>query len=268
MAAIKKYNGSTWETTTARKYETKSEFIVPPTTIYCNGSNATLSITGNTTQSGTPSPSNPVPVLGVGDLDGTDYKIPILNGQTTTNFYISSPLQNLYTYSDELQSDGTITRIIGKVELTSEETVEYISNYGQFKITTSYYRRPPYDKVSYICSHYRAISNADSWSGDNYITVSQGDTPDRFYRIKDSRYSTVDDFKTYLAQQYANGTPVTIYFVKPAATTETITAPTIPTTDGANSISISTTVQPSEVSATYTGWHDSTVKEWDGTDWN
>lgn len=192
------------------------------------------------------------------------YKIPISSGGVTINIYISEPLQKLYTYSDDLQSDGTVIRNSSKVELTGNENIEYVSNYGQFKVQTSYYRRPPYDKTSYLCTHYKAISNAASWAGDNYITVSQSDTPDRFYRIKDSRYSTAEDFKTYLAQQYANGTPVTIYFVKAAATTETITAPSIPTTEGANSITVDTTVQPSEFTATWTGWHDSSVKEYAG----
>ena len=91
MATIKKYNGSTWENTTARKYETKSEIIVPPTTIYADGSNiTTYTIKGNTVQNGTPTPTNPIAVKGVGELVGSDYQIPISNGQQTTNLYLGS----------------------------------------------------------------------------------------------------------------------------------------------------------------------------------
>lgn len=41
----------------------------------------------------------------------------------------------------------------------------------------------------------------------------------------------------------------------------------IPTTEGANTITVDTTVQPSEFTATWTGWHNATVKEWDGQNW-
>lgn len=55
--------------------------------------------------------------------------------------------------------------------------------------------------------------------------------------------------------------------VLPTPTTTQITMPSIPTTQGANSITVDTTVQPSEFTATWTGWHDSSVKEYDGTNW-
>jgi len=43
-------------------------------------------------------------------------------------------------------------------------------------------------------------------------------------------------------------------------------ATAILTTEGANSITVDTTVQPSEFTATWTGRHDASVKEWDGSD--
>jgi hypothetical protein len=49
---------------------------------------------------------------------------------------------------------------------------------------------------------------------------------------------------------------------------DSISGVSIPTTDGANTITVDTTVQPSEFTATWTGWHDSSVKEWDGSDWS
>lgn len=49
--------------------------------------------------------------------------------------------------------------------------------------------------------------------------------------------------------------------IVPPTTIETVTAPSIPTTEGVNSITVDTTVQPSEFSATWTGWHNASVKE-------
>ena len=80
---VKKLNGTSWVTTPSYIYKSATEIITSPTTIYCNGSNATISLKGNTTQSGTPSPSSPVPVLGVGDLVDGNYQIPILNDSAT-----------------------------------------------------------------------------------------------------------------------------------------------------------------------------------------
>jgi hypothetical protein len=132
MANIKKYNGSTWENTTARKYETKSEIIVPPTTIYCDGNNATLSIKGNTVQNGTPTPSSPVPVLGVGELVGSDYQIPISNGQQTTNINLgSTPLDKNGTAVDTIE-DNTLYKVTNRSVLTGSEnwTLQSINQYG------------------------------------------------------------------------------------------------------------------------------------------
>lgn len=68
MANIKKYNGSTWENTTARKYETKSEAVQSGDTIYTNGQPiTTYTLKGNEEHTGTPSPQNPVVPNGTGE---------------------------------------------------------------------------------------------------------------------------------------------------------------------------------------------------------
>ena len=186
------------------------------------------------------------------------YKIPITLGGNTYPVYLSEPIRKASdsSYYDVIAANGAVTRNVRKVELTGEENIEYISNYGQFKIQSSYYKRPAYSDCTWWCSHYKPISNSASWSGDNYITISQGDTPDRYFRIKDSRFTTEEDFKTYLAQQYATGTPVTIWLVMAASTTDSITAPTLPTSGTAESFDVDTTLKPSEVSLTYHGWHE------------
>ena len=87
--------------------------------------------------------------------------------------------------------------------------------------------------------------------------------------IRDSSYSTIADFKSYLQQQYAAGTPVTVWYVLATSTTGIVNEPlrkigtyadevsgiSIPTTAGANTLSVDTTLQPSEVTAMYKGWH-------------
>ena len=87
----------------------------------------------------------------------------------------------------------------------------------------------------------------------------------------ESDFPTVDTFKAYLQQQYANGTPVTVWYVLATPETAVVNEPLmkigdyadeitktgtgveIPTTNGSNTLSVDTTVQPSEMSITYKG---------------
>ena len=49
---------------------------------------------------------------------------------------------------------------------------------------------------------------------------------------------------------------------------DTVSGITIPTITGKDTFDVETALKPSEVSLSYTGWHDTTVKEWDGSQWN
>ena len=48
---------------------------------------------------------------------------------------------------------------------------------------------------------------------------------------------------------------------------DTVSGITIPTITGKDTFDVETTLKPSEVELTYTGWHDANVKESDGSDW-
>ena len=53
----------------------------------------------------------------------------------------------------------------------------------------------------------------------------------------------------------------------PTPTTESFTAPTLATVAGSQSFNIDTTVKPSSVSLTYTGWHTHSDKQYSGGQW-
>ena len=104
--------------------------------------------------------------------------------------------------------------------------------------------------------------------------------------IRNTDYSNASNFKTYLAKQYAAGTPVCVWYVLANEETGIVNEPLmkigdyadtlsmeqagvqIPTNKGSTTLDVLTAVKPSEVSLSYTGWHDATVKEWDGSQWN
>lgn len=275
MADSKKYDGSQWEHS-LRKQTTASEIIVPPTTIYADGTAiSTYTIKGNTTQSGTPSPSSPISVNGVGELETTgehtgEYKIPILTPQGSAVNYL-----------------GNINsrRLVKKVVLTGTETEDTLimqsTNMFYVKINSTV----PLNTGNCLCTHYvnNQVLNVQMNNGEikQDRTSAWGETSGVIV-IKDTSISTLEGFKSFLAAQYAAGTPVTIWYVISLPEISVVNEPlmkigdysdsisnaaAIPTTDGANQISIDTTVQPSEFSATWTGWHDSSVKEYDGTNW-
>lgn len=130
------------------------------------------------------------------------------------------------------------------------------------------------------CTHFIG-TNAETYSnvgnGECSISVVNGSV--REFGCYDSTIATLADFKTWLQQQYANGTPLTIWYILATLETGAVNEPlmkigdyadtlsnaaSIPTIEGANSITVDTTVQPSEFTATWTGWHNAYVKEYEG----
>ena len=191
------------------------------------------------------------------------YKIPISSNGVTTNIYLTEQLMKIGDTVDSLVSTGTVTYNIKKLVLTGQENIEWKKSTAYLGGFYTSWRNSfsGINNGQFYCSHAQYVSDiTDYQQGTCY---SDGSCNIRI--MPDS--STVQDWINYLATQYANGTPVTIVYILLTPTTKTVTAPSIPTTEGANSITVDTTVQPSEFTATWTGWHDSSVKEYDGTNW-
>lgn len=175
-------------------------------------------------------------------------KIPILSADTTTPVYLG-----------EVET----TRKIKKLVLTGEENFTAGSVIGQIRTPLT----GAIDSLGY-CTHYiiKAVYGGDF----PYIRIRSNTL---WFEISPDGYETkeeaVVDFKSYLAQQYTNGTPVTVWYVLATETTGIVNEPlrkigdyadevsgiTIPTIAGANTISVDTTLQPSEVTVNYKGWH-------------
>lgn len=122
-------------------------------------------------------------------------------------------------------------------------------------------------EVTCTCTHYPAQNNVSSYSQmvDKKICMRANSSN---IWIRDTDYSTTTDFKTYLQQQYAAGTPVTVWYVLAAPETGIVNEPlckigdyadelsstdaavTIPTAKGQNTLTVDTELQPSEISIT------------------
>lgn len=185
-------------------------------------------------------------------------KIQISSASTTTPVYLG-----------EVQT----TRKIKKLVLTGEENITSGHlDVSLFNIPVSDYLKQ--STITVISTHYIAQSNVNGWVdvNDKSITFygNTGSATKTMY-IRDSSYSTVADFKSYLAQQYAAGTPVTVWYVLAESETGIINEPLmkigdyadtlsmeqagaqIPTVNGSNTLDVLTTVKPSEVYIKYKG---------------
>lgn len=188
------------------------------------------------------------------DYEPHGYKIPI-----------SSAGQTIPVYLGEVQS----TRRIKKLVLDGTESWRAASGRMYLDALSDDYIRAS-GVITCICTHYSAQEQVGSASRVNEGCITLGSDPanQRLY-IYDTNISTASDFKTYLQQQYAAGTPVTVWYVLATPETAVVNEPlmkigdyantvsnvSIPVTAGGDTLSVDTTVQPSEVTVNYKGWH-------------
>lgn len=251
---------------------TSTDTLSIPQTIYGDGTAATLSLKGNTVQNGTPTPTTPIQPQECGDLETTgehagQYKIPISNNSQTYTKYLG-----------EVQSTRNIQKLVltGQENWTKSGNVYYITS-----IQPDYLRSAT---ITTICTHYQAVTNVEAASAVNVGEIalfSKIGENQRLY-IGDDRFANTTEFADYLAQQYANGTPVTVWYVLNSATTGIVNEPlrkigdyadtlstSIPTVDGANAVDVLTSLKPSEITANYHGWHSvSAAHERSGGRWD
>lgn len=259
MADSKRYNGSTWEHS-LRKLTTATDTLTTlPIDLYADGNNATVGLKGDMEQSGTPTPTAPIFPSECGKMVNSQWALPIFSAGQTNNIYLSEVPTTRYI--KKLVLNGTENWTVGKAGTESE----YYVLPGTAAIQGNGY------SSHYI---YRNITTSNTVEG-MYVVSTGG------VRCRDKSYSSVDDFKSFLAQQYANGTPVTVWYVLATPETgvldeplrkigyyaDTVSGITIPTITGADSFDVLTTLKPSEVSLTYTGWHDAQCKEFNETTW-
>ena len=265
---MKKYSSGSFIDAALRVYGSEADTITSfPASIIADGENASAVIYGNMTQSGTPTTTSPIYPSECGELVSSNYTIPIISGGVTTNIDLSA-----------VQS----TRIIKKLVLTGAE------NWERNAVAQYYFRLANVVANGIVgqivCSHF--ISPADAISQGNTIEgirIQDSATYGRILIVRTPTFTTqtTDEFITFLSSEYANNTPVTIWYVLSAETTSTLNEPlrkigdyadsvaaaAIPTTAGSQTFKVDTTLKPSSVSLTYTGWHTHSDKQYSGGSW-
>jgi hypothetical protein len=229
-----------WAQKLARDGEVKTLSGAPPLSFKANGQPLLdYLISGNTVQSGTPTPANPVDVVGVGTLDSGQYKIPISSANTTTPIYLG-----------EVQT----TRKIKKYEFTGQENISQGSENFYASLPT---QGVPYSNM--YCTHnVDGACSANNNGGYIWFKISSW-----------SHYATAGELKAFFQQEYAAGTPVTVWYVLATPETAVVNEPLmkigeyadtlskeqagveIPTARGTNTLNVLTDVKPSEIYIKY-----------------
>lgn len=234
----------------------------PPLTFESNGKAASeYTITGDMSQTGTPSTSTPAYPQEVGDLVASGdhagkYAVPVTLGGETQTIYLDEPLRKIGNYADTINQDGTVTRKIAKITLEGTEPWGYTGGMHKLPFDTQYYTPPLYLReleTIAVCSHYTPKANQSSPSlqnGEMCFLVSGTGTNNAYFR--DTSCADAAAFKAYLAAQYAANTPVCVWYIRATDATETTTAPTLTPAKGSNTLTFATTLQPSYASITCT----------------
>lgn len=177
------------------------------------------------------------------------YKIPISCAGQTTPVYVG---------------EVPTVRRVKKLVLTGEEIIlRDRKREGSWRFFTD--KLISAKSSTGICSHFENIG-IDGVNNSDNIGFSIFNNAQFGCRCPESIADTVTDFKSYLAQQYANGTPVTVWYVlaepetaivnEPLCkigdyadelTSDVATLPEIPTTTGPNTLIIDTVLAPSSL---------------------
>lgn len=178
------------------------------------------------------------------------YKIPVVTSADgtepiTTPIYLPTPL-----YSGEvMRSDGSREVKFGKLVLTGSEkwSFQSINSYG---IANFYIKvDKPFVPSKAFSTHFSAQNTLIGQTTNEGVFLSVYDVI--YIRIKSELADTVSRFESYLKEQYTAGTPVTVWYPLAEPTTETFTAPQIPTLNDTTVIDVDTAVKPTEMYTKY-----------------
>ena len=175
---------------------------------------------------GEKSPDNPYQLIsldsGAMTVDSVDYEHSIVLSNNDMSIQVPVPisLNNFRSINDYIfkDSDG-IWKLIQNNEKyiyigTESISIQSINNFGIVNFL-HVIDNAVYEHASVICNLLKAQTSviADT-NSEGFLRTRSSSTRSKllYLRIKLERASTVEEFKTFLAEQYENGTPLTIIY--------------------------------------------------------
>ncbi|MBP9999860.1 MAG: hypothetical protein KBT14_04205 [Proteobacteria bacterium] len=126
---------------------------------------------------------------------------------TLRTIYLDEPLRKVGDYADVLDyKNGTITRNVGVKVLDGTENWSKNAS-GIFTTNIA-----SVSQKNAFCTHYKKISDSTSLVNMTTGTFKNHSSLGNVFYFADARFEDIASFKSWLAQQYTNGTPVTVYY--------------------------------------------------------
>ena len=165
--------------------------------------------------------------------------------------------ENLFAvgdFADEQEIiSGAVTRKCGVWVLTGEETWSTASTNTDVYYINQTYLPDDYGVVSRftpVCSHLGGIISTQSITAMTANTIKTNNSSKIVYVCVGQTY-TAAEWKKFLADQYAAGTPVIILYPLAEETTESVTPQPLSTAEGDNVVSVSAEVSPISLGVEY-----------------
>ena len=159
------------------------------------------------------------------------------------------------TYKDVQEViSGSVTRNVGIKVLDGTENWTYELRYSRFRIDIDNLKAvAPTRTTPLICTQYQPITDGRAIGDVPDYSVYGVQVNNEMY-IKTTQFNNVGQFKQYLADQCANGTPVIIVYPLETPTTETVTEQSMNIQKGTNIIEVTeASLDDLELEAKYKG---------------
>lgn len=157
----------------------------------------------------------------------------------------TASVQNLFAVGNYADTQdiisGAVNRKVGVKVLTGEENWIYSSNYNLFSLADIGMK----ENGTPISSHfpYKSYATSDAY-GVGYIYYTN-------LFVKNTDCADLATFKSWLAAQYAAGTPVIVMYPLAEETTETVATQSLRTIDGDNILSVESAVDNADFTVKY-----------------
>ena len=199
------------------------------------------------------------------NTNGTPVTVYYPLAEPTTEAYAGAPVGGTATVADlfavgnykDTQEiiGGTVTRKCGVWVLTGEENWTVASSNSNVYYLSSTYFPDDYGVVTRftpICSHLVGTLSTVSIADMTANTIKTNNSSKIIYACVGADY-TKDEWKEFIANQYAFGTPVIIVYPLDEETTEQVTPQALHTTAGTNTVSVTSEVDPVTLTVVYKG---------------
>ena len=165
----------------------------------------------------------------------TDY-VPYYEGGTAT----AEMLLKVGDYQDaQSVIDGQITRNVGIKFFDGTETWYSLNSRNDLFMFYPDDAYKPSAPMSLICTHLAGSSQSTAQQSQNTIRLTYAvDSDYGVFCAGVNNITSISDFKTWLATQYAVGTPVIVVYPLATPTTESVAGQTLQTQAGTNTLTI------------------------------